>query len=107
MTRARRTATQPGTRRHHGNGLCTNCYDITRRVRGKLVARGSQNDPADPVVVIRIMAGEPLPTNTAERIEAVARLTRAGMSASEIARRTRLSTRSVCRLRARAAKVAA
>lgn len=53
----------------------------------------------DWVVVDRLVAGIPVRSNRAERIEAAAIMTRRGMSAAEIAEQMRCSDRSVVRYR--------
>lgn len=54
-------------------------------------------DDVDEIAVERACRGERLPLNTAERREAVARLTRLRLSAGQIAARTGLGHRSVQR----------
>lgn len=56
--------------------------------------------PVDEIAVQRAMRGQPVRLTPAERREAVHRLTRAGLSAAQIAARLRVAQRSVVRHRA-------
>jgi hypothetical protein len=63
---------------------------------------GGHGDFLDDVAIERACAGDPVGLTSAERAEAVARLTAAGVSANEIARRLRVTGRTVTRRRAAA-----
>ena len=86
-------------RRHFARGLCGTCYRARTTVRGTHGRIGSQTSPPDEVVVQRVIAGDWMPMNMAERRAVVAEMTRRGFSASEIARQTRLAPRTVTRHR--------
>jgi hypothetical protein len=69
-----------------------------------LNARHQRQNELDEIAVERIIAGTPPPQSTrAEREAAVAYLTQHGYSADAISRRTRMSERTVVRLRRRRA----
>lgn len=99
--------TPPGLRRHAAHGLCKSC-SRGGQVRGYLTGpqRGNYVEPADPVVVHRLVDGQRLPSNPAERREATLLLTRAGWSAAGIARHLGIAQRTVVRYRTRLAVAA-
>jgi len=70
---------------------------VVRGSRSKV--GGSRSEPADWVVVERVLAGESMKTNPAERQELIAKLTARGVSAAEIGRRLGVTKRSVQRSR--------
>jgi len=84
--------TVEGTRRHIGRGLCSICYHRARR------AYGPVGEP-DVFVIDCVLTGESMATRPAERRVLVPELTRRGISAAEIARRLRVDTRTVHRIR--------
>lgn len=61
----------------------------------------------DPVVVDRLVSGRPQPATVPERVAAVRRLHERGLTASQIAGRLGVTTRSVERYRARIRQMAA
>lgn len=87
--------------RRHGC-RCPEAVDIMRRVwrRGE---RRRWDPIVDEVAVQRAKHGDPIELSIAERMVAVAELTRAGLSAQQIAVRLRVARRTVQRYRGRAA----
>jgi len=94
---------QCGTAPTYARGLCRRHYDRQRPSRRATVAGtqpgGSWREPPDPVVVLRVAAGEHLATHPAARRELVELLTRRGYSAKDIACRVGIAQRTVVRIR--------
>jgi hypothetical protein len=63
-------------------------------------ARSAEVAEVDEVAVMRLIAGDPVTSTKAERLEAVRALTGRGRSAAWIARQLHMTPRSVQRLRA-------
>lgn len=77
--------------------VCRRCA-ARNALRARLAAVAAPT--TDWVVIDRLMAGRPTRSNTAERQEAVVRLTARGLSSLQIADLLQITTRSVGRLRA-------
>jgi hypothetical protein len=84
--------TTVGTRRHIGRGLCSTCYHRQRRAY-------EPTGTADEFVIDCVLTGESMATRPAERRVLIPELTRRGLPAAEIARRLRVDTRTVHRIR--------
>lgn len=114
MTAAEASATVPAhgdapgtTRGFHrerraGVEPCLACREAHRAARraGKPLER--HRDELDPIQVERALYGDRVPLSLAERIEAVRRLNREGLTDPQIADRLHVSDRCVLRLRHRA-----
>lgn len=79
---------------HKGRGLCAPCYD-------RAYSSTAQRRGIDPVVIDRLLRGDPVRSYPRERRLAVAELTRRGLTATQIADRLRCTPRAVVRHRAR------
>lgn len=98
------TRVPAGAGRHNGHGLCCSCSQAARGTPGGMGRqRGSYTASVDEVAVLRLLAGERLPTTPNERREATALLTARGHSAGFIARHLGTTVRTVQRYRQRAA----
>ena len=84
---------------------CPGCSTKMPKTRARSNVRRTSCGPfcpgdVDEVVVLRLLAGTPVISNKAERLEAVNILTARGMSGSEIAEHLHTTKRSVIRYRA-------
>lgn len=97
-TRRNRRCVDCGSRisEHPETVRCRPCWRATHPVKPLPLAK--QFD-IDEVAVHRLRAGAPVQANVTERRAAALQLTRAGLAAAEIARRLRVTKRTVQRYR--------